>query len=123
MVKKMRDEQIENDQILKTRNKEKQNKTYLPSLYDKDGKVDIQKFKPSAKELIGMTPSQKQDVIKRLKFISKAAEQQDEEDPEKIKSKVDKGELHIYEAHKKIQELASSKSRSKNIGGPRISTI
>jgi hypothetical protein len=43
--------------VLKTRNKNKQNKTYLPSLYDSNGKVDISKFRPSAKELIGMTPS------------------------------------------------------------------
>lgn len=41
MVKAMRDEQIENDVTLKTRNRDKQNKTYLPSLYDQDGKVDI----------------------------------------------------------------------------------
>ena len=73
MVKAMRDEQIENDQQLKSRNKEKQNKTYLPSLYDQSGKVDISKFRPSAKELIGMTPSQKQDVIKRLNFVKKTA--------------------------------------------------
>jgi hypothetical protein len=75
MIKSMRDEQIENDQLLKTRNKEKSNKTYLPTLYDKSGKVDIAKFRPTAKELIGMTPSQKQDVIKRLRFVSKAEAQ------------------------------------------------
>jgi hypothetical protein len=53
--------------------KEKQSNTYLPSVYDKDGKIDIKKFRPSAGELIGMTPSQKQTVINRLKMVNKMA--------------------------------------------------
>ena len=39
----------------KTRTAKVQN--YLPSLYGKDGKIDIKKFNPSATDLLRMTPS------------------------------------------------------------------
>lgn len=57
MIKDMRDQQISKDQLLKQMSKNKQSKTYLPSVYDKDGKVDVNKFRPSAADLIAMTPS------------------------------------------------------------------
>ena len=59
MIREMRDHQMSKDQILKKMSNDKQSKTYLPSVYDKDGKVDIKKFRPSAADLIAMTPSQK----------------------------------------------------------------
>lgn len=67
----MREQQQAKDKQLKFMSKEKQSKTYLPSVYGKDGKVDINKFRPSAGDLIGMTPSQKQTVINRLKMVNK----------------------------------------------------
>ena len=89
---------------------DKQSKTYLPSVYDKDGKVDINKFRPSAADLIAMTPSQKQTIINRLKIVNKMAVKQDEQDPEKIKQKVQAGELNPCDAHKQIL----------NVKGPKI---
>ena len=57
MMKQMRDDQTAKDLQLKKMSKQKQSKSYLPSVYDQNGKVDVKKFRPTAAELIGMTPS------------------------------------------------------------------
>ena len=43
-------------------------------------------------------------------------------DPEKIRERVEKGELLISEGHKKIEEIATARSRPRQHGGPLIST-
>lgn len=58
---------------------------YLPSLYGKDGKIDIKKFNPSAEDLLKMTPSQKTNLINRIKLVSKKAEEEKAIDPMTIK--------------------------------------
>ena len=98
MLKKMREEQDVKDYELKKHSQLKKNKSYLPSLYDKDGEIQIQKFMPSAKQLIGMTPAQKQSVITKLKYVKQKAHQQEQEDPVKIKDLVQRGEINPCDA-------------------------
>ena len=39
----------------------------LPSLTD--GKLDIKKFRPTANQLIKMTPGEKQELVNKLKYV------------------------------------------------------
>ena len=68
-----------------------------------------------------MTPSQKQQLINKIKFVTKKADDQDELDADNIKDKVAVGELNPCEAFKKLQNISAMKSRSR--GGPLISTM
>ena len=60
MLTDMRKDQIQKDGVMRIQKKHK-SKSFLPTL-------DV---KPTANELIGMTPSQKQEVINKAKIMKK----------------------------------------------------
>lgn len=97
-----RQQQIEKTQTAKVKN-------YLPSLYGKDGKIDIKKFNPSAGDLLKMTPSQKQNLINRIKLVQKKAEEEKASDPYTIKIQIESGEINPCEGFKQVQELSEMK--------------
>ena len=82
MIHDMRQQQLAQEQA---KNQTTKVKNYLPSLYGKDGKIDVKKFNPSATELLKMTPSQKQNLINRIKLVQKKAEEEKALDPQTIK--------------------------------------
>ena len=75
-------------------------KNYLPSLYGKDGKIDIRKFNPSATDLLKMTPSQKQNLINKIKLVTKKKEEERTTDPLTIKIQIKSGEINPCEGFK-----------------------
>lgn len=114
----MRQQQLEQEkeksQTTKVRN-------YLPSLYGKDGKIDVKKFNPSATELLKMTPSQKQNLINRIKLVQKKAEEEEALDPDTIKSKIASGEVNPCEGFKQFQMLEELKQKSQKKGAKVLS--
>jgi hypothetical protein len=84
-------------------------KNYLPSLYGKDGKIDVAKFNPSATELLKMTPSQKQNLINRIKLVQKKAAEEQAVDPDTIKAHIEAGEVNPCEGFKQLQKLEELK--------------
>ena len=80
--------------------KNNQKKSYLPSIFDEKGKVNVSRFKPKAKELVSMTPAQKQALIGKLKRINKLAKEEIEQDPETVRKQVKEGELNLCEGLK-----------------------
>ena len=109
MVKEMRDHQMKRDQELKEQAQreivdgKKSNAGFLPSLYDSSGKIAVSRFKPKARDLISMTPSQKQSLINKLKYVNKKVEEQNEYDVDMIKDQVANGEINPSDAFFKIQ--------------------
>lgn len=87
-------------------------RNFLPSLYGKDGKIDVKKFNPSATELLKMTPSQKQQLINRIKIVQKKAKEEQALDANQIKEKIELGELNPCEGYKQVQQLEDLKLKS-----------
>ena len=94
-------------------------KNYLPSLYGKDGKIDVKKFNPSATELLKMTPSQKQNLINSIKLVQKKAEEEQAADPNTIKQQIESGEVNPCEGFKQLQKLEELKLKSQK-KGPKV---
>ena len=41
----------------------------MPVLFDKNGKINVKQFRPTTEDLITMAPAEKEEVVKRLKFV------------------------------------------------------
>ena len=75
MLTAMRDERLHTDRELKKQSENEKSNSFLPSLHDKNGKIDVMRFRPSAQALITMAPAEKEDLFLKLKFIQKKAAQ------------------------------------------------
>lgn len=123
MLTAMRDERLHSDRELKKQSENEKSNSFLPSLQDKNGKIDVMRFRPSAQALITMAPAEKEDLFLKLKFIQKKAAQQNLQDPNEITRRVAAGDLNPCEAHSKIQNLEEARLDSSRTAVPELSAV
>lgn len=108
-LRELRDKRLKDDQELR-KNKSLKNSNFLPQLLpDKNTKIDVSQFVPTAKELIGMTPQEKADLFNRLKFIERRNKNIDDRDPAQLINKVKSGTINPCEVPKLKQRLIAQK--------------